>query len=208
MTKHPVSQSYMSKVLPSWERNNYNVSLFEAITPPDLATLDDIAFDSLKKMDRKSNQVVFNRNFTETEKAVWYSHFFLWEKVFTSERPAIIIEHDSKLVRHIPADLNKPKFLSFCNDTWTKRRVASDIDPGDGKGKFLCPGSGYYLTPMIAWRMYETAMQYDIKLQVDGFLRSFIPVKKESDFYFIEQINTNGLNTIDHKKNYRKYVPL
>lgn len=204
MSEHPVSQFYVSKVLPSWERNNYEVELFEAVTPLDLPKFDELGFQYLTYKDHS-----FRRDFTETERAVWYSHYLLWEKCVRNERPMVIIEHDSRLLRHIPVDLKGPKFLSFVNDTWTVHRKASNGDPGDdATRRYLAPGSGYWLTPKVAEAMILTALNMDINLQVDGFLRRFIPVHEKSDVYFIEQINIDGLNTIDHKKNYRKFVPL
>jgi hypothetical protein len=185
ISDHPVSQMYLREVLPSWK--DYKVTKFEAITPKDLVYKNKLTF-GLKSTERE---------FTATEKAVWYSHFELWCQCIV-KGPLIVVEHDSKLVKPLP-DLSKEgyKFLSFL-----------ERDFGE-KGKHMAPGSGYYITPPVAERLVARAVANPIRQNSDGHLGTFLNYKRQismNDFYYIEQINFDGLNTIDHKNPNRKFI--
>ena len=186
MSDHPISQMYLREVLPSWK--DYKVTKFEATTPKDLVYKNKLTF-GLKSTERE---------FTSTEKAVWYSHFELWCKCIVEKQPIVILEHDSKLVKPLP-DLSKEgyKFLSFIERDFGK------------KGKHMAPGSGYYITPPVAERLVARAVIKPIKQNSDGHLGTFLNWKRQismNDFYYIEQINFDGLNTIDHKNPNRKFI--
>lgn len=192
MEDHPVSLMYSRMVYNSWRKHNHNIKKFKAITPKDLYKKHKLEFG--KKGDR---------DFTATEKSVWYSHFELWCRCLTTRRPILILEHDSKLIKPLP-DLSKEghKFLSFINR-----------DYGDKKsqGVHLAPGSGYYITPLVAQRLIAHAVSKEIKQNSDGHLGALLNIAKQlqnNDYHYIEQINIDGLNTIDHKSPYRNYVGL
>lgn len=187
MSGHPISEMYKREVLPSWK--NYNVTQYEAITPKDLVYKN--------KLDFGTKTVGKKREFTSTEKAVWYSHYELWCKCIR-EGPLIVIEHDSKLVKPLPDLSNEGyKFLSF---------IDRDYKP---KGKHIAPGSGYFITPSAAVRLVARAVVKPIALNSDGHLGRFLNFERQvkmNDFYYIEQINFDGLNTIDHKNPNRKFI--
>lgn len=187
MTGHPVSEMYKREVLPSWKE--YDVKQFEAVTPKDLVYKTKLNFG------RKTSNI--KRDFTATEKAVWYSHFDLWCKCI-NQGPLIVIEHDSKLVNPLPDLSNEGyKFLSF---------IDIDYKP---KGKHIAPGSGYYITPPVAERLVARAVAKPITKNSDGHLGLTLNFKRQvnmNDFYYIEQINFDGLNTIDHKNPSRKFI--
>ena len=190
INEHPISQMYSRMTIPTWERHGYKVKKFNAVTPKDLYLKLTLKF--AKKTDR---------DFTLTEKAVWYSHFELWCKCLANKKPIIVLEHDSKLIKKLP-DLSKEgyKFLSFINR-----------DFGRYKGKHLAPGSGYYITPLVAQRLIANAVCKPIAQNSDGHLASYMNYKRQikmNDYYYIEQINIDGLNTIDHKNPNRNYVGL
>lgn len=196
MEEHPVSMMYMRKTLPSWKKRGYDVKIFNAITPKDLYKKHKLNFGT--KLTGK-----VKREFTETEKAVWYSHFELWCKCFLKNKPVLIIEHDSKLVKPLP-DLKHEgyKVLSYI-----------DRDFGEERGnKVMAPGSGYYITPIIAQRLITSAVVRDeINQNSDGHIATYLNYSRQNsmeDFYYIEQINIDGLNTIDHKNPDRNYVGL
>ena len=84
MEEHPVSQMYMREVLPSWK--DYNVKIFDAVTPKDLYKKHKLDF-GIKTSGKK-------REFTATEKAVWYSHLFLWKHLYENKIDSWIFEHD------------------------------------------------------------------------------------------------------------------
>ena len=185
---HPISEMDRQVVMPSWK--NYNVEFFNAVTPKDLAYKKALRF--------APNRVTLKnkRPFTETEKAVWYSHYELWCQCARSRESMLIIEHDSKLVNPLP-DLSKydRKFLSFVYD--------------DVKGPVLAPGSGYFLTPRIAAQAAGYAVCDQIYGNSDGHLAHFLNAavdKRKKDFQYIEQISIDGLNTIDHHNPKKQFV--
>lgn len=185
MSEHPISVMYQREVKDSWD--GYDVKFFEAVTPKDLTYRNQLTFG------RKETK----RDFTSTEKAVWYSHFDLWCKCI-KQGPLIVIEHDSKLVKPLPDLSNEGyKFLSFINRDFGKKGVA------------IAPGSGYYITPPVAERLVARAVYHPIKMNSDGHLGNVLNWKKQvkmEDFHYIEQINIDGLNTIDHKNPSRKFI--
>jgi len=194
MEEHPISQMYMRSVLPSWKKHNYTVEIFPAITPKDLYKKHKLEFGL--KSSRKGK-----REFTPTEKSVWYSHFELWCKCYRNKEPILIIEHDSKLVKPLP-EMKKEgyKFLSYI-----------DRDFGNFQGRHIAPGSGYYITPNIASRLIAPAVSSVLLQNSDGHLGTFLNLKRQktmNDFHYIEQINIDGLNTIDHKNPHRKFIGL
>lgn len=185
MKDHPISQMYQKLVMPSWE--GYKVYLFNATTPKDLIYEKKLEF-GLKQRQRP---------FTDTEKAVWYSHFKLWVKCL-NQGPLIVLEHDSKLKKPLP-DMSKEgyKFLSYM-----------DRDFGT-TGNHISVGSGYYITPSAAERLISYAVSKPINVNSDGHIANILNYKKQkamNDYWYIEQINIDGLNTIDHKNKYRNFI--
>lgn len=185
---HPISQMYYRKVLPSWKSHNIKPVVHKATTPIDLVYRNTLSF-GLKTTNEK-------RDFTATEKAVWYSHFDLWCKCIR-KGPMIIVEHDSKILKPLP-DLKEEgyKLLSFSK--------------ADGKVRETV-GSGYYITPPFAERLIARAVATPITCNSDGHISSIMNTKaqqKMKDYFYIEQIVIDGLNTIDHKTTKRNYVGL
>ena len=189
MEEHPISLMYQREVESSWK--DYDVKTFNAVTPKDLVYKTKLTFGT-KKIGKK-------REFTLTEKAVWYSHFELWCKC-VNKGPLIVLEHDSKLVKPLP-DLSKEgyKFLSFINRDFGKKGVA------------IAPGSGYYITPPVAERLVARAVSKEINQNSDGHLSTVMNWSRQvkmDDYHYIEQINFDGLNTIDHKNPNRNFIGL
>lgn len=187
---HPISEMYRRLVLPSWK--NYDVNFFNAVTPKDLSYKTALTFAPLKVTLKNK------RPFTDTEKAVWYSHYELWCKCARSRESMLILEHDSKLVKPLP-DFSKltSKFLSFVYDKETNTK------------EVLAPGSGYYLTPPSAALLVGYAASGPIFGNSDGHLGQYLNAqkqKKERDFGYIEQVSIDGLNTIDHKNPEKQFV--
>ena len=69
MKGHPISDMYMRKVQSSWDKLDTEFQVYDAITPKDLTLKNKLTFGKKGK-----------REFTASEKAVWYSHFELWCK--------------------------------------------------------------------------------------------------------------------------------
>lgn len=189
MKDHPVSQMYVRTVLPSWKKHGVEVNLHEATTPKDLIYRNILQFGP-KVVGR-------TKEFTSTEKAVWYSHFDLWCECVRSG-PVLIIEHDSLLRKPLP-DLNGEgyKLLSCIAH---ENRVFPEA---------LAPGSGYYIIPAVAQRLVAKAVCQSIGMNSDGFLCevfNYERQKRMKDYYYIEQITIDGLNTIDHNNPKKDYI--
>jgi len=185
MKDHPVSQLYYNLVADSWK--DYNVISFDATTPKDLIYKNQLRFSKKGK-----------RDFTATEMAVWYSHFNLWCKCIALKTPILILEHDSKLVKPLPDLSNEGyKLLSFLNRDFGK------------KGVDISPGSGYYITVPIAERLVAQAVCKPLNVNSDGHIVSILNLKRQqklNDYEYIEQVNIDGLNTINHHNPHRNFI--
>jgi len=179
-----VSRMYMEYTMDSW--SEYNLNIFPAITPRDLHNYKSLQFykTSLRR-----------RNFTDTEKAVWYSHYLLWKKCWKEKKPLIIIEHDSILRKDI-GEVGRTKLLSFLTD-----REPVKSDPIDN-GNILSPGSGYVVFPDDIIQLINYSETKPIDSNVDGYVRNYIQSKYgwPKDFSYIEQIKIDNLSTIVHRK--------
>jgi len=183
---NPISILHMEKSLPSWK--NYKIEIFNAVTPKDLSFLNELFF--YKKWSS-------GNSFTDTEKAVWYSHFLLWKQCFYEKKPLIVIEHDSILRKDI-GSVTHSKLLSFLTD-----RKETPMDPVED-GKILSPGSGYVIFPDEILPFINFIKNVPIISNVDGYIRDFIQTKYgwPSDFSYIEQKQQSCYTTIDHGKNF------
>lgn len=179
-----VSRMYMKHTISSW--NEYNLFLFPAVTPRDLNKFSSLSF--LYTGPKK-------RQFTSTEKAVWYSHYLLWKKCWEEKKPLIIIEHDSILRKDI-GEIGRTKLLSYLTD-----RKPIPNDPIEN-GNILSPGSGYSVFPDDIIQLINYSESKPITSNVDGYVREYIQNKYgwPEDFSYIEQVKINNLSTIVHRK--------
>lgn len=203
MSDNPVSQMYKRSVLKSWKDEDKVPIDFEAVTPKDLVYRNELKF-GIKKSKSP------DRDFTLTEKAVWYSHFDLWCLSVRKRKKILIIEHDSKLVKPLP-DLTKEgyKFLSFSEGTF--KGSETSISKDTCRYRQCTVGSGYYIVPTTAERLVANAVAREITVNSDGFIAHILNTKaqmKMDDFHYIEQIIFDGLNTIDHCTPKRNYIGL
>jgi GR25 family glycosyltransferase involved in LPS biosynthesis len=90
------SEFYAKYCKKSWEDIGIEVKIFDAIVPDDLSRLKELRWS--KYVNRLSYE---KRNLqvemTETEKACLYSHYLLWKKCVSKNRPLLILEHDAYL---------------------------------------------------------------------------------------------------------------
>jgi len=201
LSNNTASVMYRELAQKTWTDHGYTVKNLEGTVPADLPNLDHIKFITKKYRSGKE------RPFTDTEKAVWYSHWFAWRKIVRDNQPAIILEHDSFLTRPLPR-LNEDRLLSYVKDENPRRKknLGRNADPGfvdiRGNTLYLAPGSGYYLTPRTASKMVQEAKLNDIDCNSDGFIRYYIDWKEYGyKFNFIEQRVIGNLVTVDHGKN-------
>tara|TARA_R110002167_G_scaffold346000_2_gene556510 strand:- start:761 stop:1348 length:588 start_codon:yes stop_codon:yes gene_type:complete len=136
MSENTISMHYRDYVLPSWKDAGYNVVEFEAIVPDDLSSLGRII--PLGDKTRR-NKVV---GFTDTEKAVWYSHYSTWMLCRKLNTPIIVIEHDI-LLEHNEIDSDVFNYDIACLSHVTRKN-------GDHA---KLAGGAYYITPKGAKRL-------------------------------------------------------
>ena len=176
ISDHPVSQMYKNYGADTWK--DYDVHHFEAVTPKTLGNKHKLEFG------RNGN-----RDFTETEMAVWYSHFELWCYSVINKESIVVVEHDGVLTKPLPSfdNLDK-KFISY-----------HEID-GEVR---ISPGSGYFISPRMGEKLVAQAVTRIIKMNSDGHLVQELQAKEDKyldDFYYVEQIKIDNLTTIDHVK--------
>ena len=147
-----ISEYYSKICIEEWNRLGYNINKFEATTPSTRG-------NKLKFQDTK-----FSGNpFTETEMAVWESHYRLWEYA-VEVGPLYIIEHDTYPFKPLK-NFSNMDFAIFSifprgRNRWLKYH------------EFVSPGSGYYLTKNTAKRLIELTHKRNIRENVDGHIHS------------------------------------
>lgn len=105
---HNTSEFYFSKVKPLWNSLNVFPEVFNAITP------DNIPEKKLKFRKNYAHKyaAIGGKQFTETEKACFYSHFTLWNKCVELNQKILVLEHDN-----IPFN---PSLMTFNDEIWFK----------------------------------------------------------------------------------------
>lgn len=94
ISDNPVSMWFAGRTTYSWESAGYQVQIVEAVTPE---TMDD-QYDQLNFASTKVHGQN-KRPFTETEKAVFYSHIKVLEIAARKQSPSIIVEHDGECIQ-------------------------------------------------------------------------------------------------------------
>ena len=152
---NPVSMWESGRSYQTWRSAGYNVALFDAITPK--TYLDSEIKLTFKKHWR-------GREFTETEKAVFYSHLSVLSLARRKSGPSIVIEHDAHLVKDL--DL--------------KKMEKEDIDVAAlgmcvrGNNKYQVPCLAYFINPALAGFFYDDMQMKDITKNIDGYFSEFI----------------------------------
>lgn len=111
---NPASEYYYNYVIESWKQENINLLRFDAVEPNTLSSFNHLRFGINKALKYSNLNIV--KHFTETEKCVWYSHYFLWKKAAESNKPILVVEHDTMLVQEDTMIVNLQKqFITFDN---------------------------------------------------------------------------------------------
>ena len=144
----PKSQYYSNICLERWEELGYTIEMFEGTTPDNLG-------NAVEFSERKFS----GNRFTDIEKAIWYSHFRIWQTV---KEPTYVIEHDTYPYRRLP-DFGPDSFGLFStfprnDDAWMKRK------------EHISPGSGYYINRQGASILIDWALAQPQTENVDGHI--------------------------------------
>lgn len=138
ISDNPISMYYKNYVIPSWRDRGFKVNHFEAITPKDLHNHTYINFG--KKRERIE--------FTDTELAVWYSHYSTWELCADLNKPIIVVEHDIVLLKdEIDSRVYDHGIACLAHVTRNNGNIAK------------LGGGSYYLTPSIAEKMLTITLE-------------------------------------------------
>jgi GR25 family glycosyltransferase involved in LPS biosynthesis len=148
ISDNPISMYYKNEVLSSWTDRGFVVNHFEAITPKDLHE------HNLLNLTLKRAKV----EFTETERAVWYSHYMTWKLCWDIQKPIIVIEHDILLLQDIPSE-------AYAKDIACLAHVKRD----NGRRAKLAGGS-YFITPKGARELRCARHMKSIKVNSDSWI--------------------------------------
>lgn len=147
------SEYYANYCVPSWESFGLKVKRHRATTPKDLKKRNELKFFKYSK-NAKYVEKNINAEITDTEKSVWYSHFFLWQECCFLNKPILILEHDT--------------FLEHPERLWFDEKYNIIFFDKAAMGSYI-------ITPKFAYRLIESAMNTTIGGGPYGFISTFKP---------------------------------
>ncbi len=110
---HPISSQYFMETVPVIEDITGNQCVMWPATTPE--NMPD--FLKFRRDKPPTYATDYRAPMTETEKAVWYSHYFLWKHMFRYNEDAWIFEHDADLSRMpIWPEVQEHVGIAFCRD--------------------------------------------------------------------------------------------
>jgi len=214
MKDNIISNKYVKKTKPSWEKNGFNVELYDACTPKN----QNSYINPLYKLNFDRIHSHRPREFSETEIAIWYSHFKLWMHSFIFKENIIIVEHDCLMVIKINDDYfssNKSPIITLCHgDARTfpcaKHCQCEDCSSIRSRRRSTI-GGGYFLTPeaagiLISWALQDSGNK-GIRINSDGHIHALSTFYKKKGYltddpkYSYQYTDLNLGTTIDHGKN-------
>lgn len=145
ISSDPVSMWFAGRTTMSWENAGYTVNIIEAATPKNMyEEYSQLTFAPMKLMGKTK------RPFTETEKAVFYSHLRVLEIASRKASPSIIVEHDGECQQPwLPPSLYDHKVMPLCA-SW--------------------PAVGYYITASVARELCKTLYTTSLKGNLDYYV--------------------------------------
>ena len=148
------SEYYSAYTRNSWKQQGFDLHLFEATTPEHLSDLSDLTFNDLKLGGR------IVRPFSETEKAVWYSHYRCWKLCVELDVGIIVCEHDVRPIMPLKnIEWEQHGIIGLSHDHPTRKTLA---------------GGAYYITPKIAQKMIDDIVEAVIAQNSDAYIHSRI----------------------------------
>lgn len=139
----------------TWIDQGFDVETVEATVPDTMP--NNLKFGLKKKRiyGQKTSE------FSDTEKAVCYSHYLLWKRCIEQNYPAIIIEHDTELILPFPREWDVERLKYFC--IGYNARFAPHTK--------YTPAAGYVLSVEGAKWLTNRFEKRKISFNVDHYLR-------------------------------------
>lgn len=155
---NPISMHYRNLVVDSWKQHGHVVNHFEAVTPDDLS---NDKYKILKFSRKQSVRTKKSVRFTETEIAVWYSHFSTWKLCSEMNKSIIVAEHDIKLLQ--PVEDEVYNYDVACLAHVTRRKSTEIVKLG---------GGAYHITPKGANELLTIVKERKIIKNSDAWIHS------------------------------------
>ena len=152
-----VSESYYKMARKEFlEFNLGEPTVFNAVTPK-TGLRDERRINFGIKRSVRINR--HSRPFTSTEKAIYFSHLYLWDKIIEDNEPAWIFEHDVcfEKLKNLPEPFEEIDFLSL------------------GEGILWA----YYITPRCASYLRDKVLSGKMIVNADGFVEGAL--RRNSD---------------------------
>lgn len=178
-----ISDYYKEQTKPTWEKQGFAVTELKATVPSDLSQYSHLHFD-LKNSLRNKRKV----EFTDTEKAVWYSHFFAWQKCYAESKPAIIVEHDITLLREFEDEVFDYDIACLAHD---RRKNGHEAK---------LAGGAYYITPKGAHKLSTIKNGKIITFNSDAWIHGKCDeIGKWFQHLARQTVNSDIGTTIEHR---------
>jgi len=186
LENNETSEKYKSIGSQSWKNAGYDLDYIQGITPQ--------TFDSaIRQLNfgKKTTGRNIGKDFTDTEKAIWYSHMKMWDISSRKASPFIIIEHDVMLLQHIDRiTVEQHSIVGLCHNGLLSKKPE--------KGYRVSAGGAYLLKKDIAQKMLDSLPKV-ITTNSDAYIHNFIAKygtfkHQHSTQLYIPEIGT----TIEH----------
>jgi hypothetical protein len=186
MKNHPTSEQYFELLKQDFYKINPDdeLTVVPAMWEGNKEYRDSTRLNFGKKKSLDPNSI---REFTPSERYVFYSHIYAWNEIIKSKTPGWIFEHDADLseLPYLPPKVTSVEFLSL-------------------GGSIL---HSYYLTPWCAKRLKNSLKsKNNIYINVDGCVHTEFDIMLKNNInvfhgFFIDEFKcrTHLGVTIDHK---------
>jgi len=157
------AEKYKDLVSQSWINDGFEIEYHEAVTPDTIHIAQRLKKLKFGKKNQGRNK---GKYLTPTEKAIWYSHMYMWSIAARKSSPFIVIEHDVMLMSPIQVNLLDPHpivGLSHCGL----------LSKHPERGYRVSAGGAYYITNEIAKKMIEEIPD-KITFNSDGYIHNYI----------------------------------
>jgi hypothetical protein len=156
-----ISEQYKAIVSQSWINGGFSVDYYRGVTP---STINDSTKEL--KFGKKGSGRNRGRDFTETEKSIWYSHLMMWDIASRKANPFIIIEHDVLLLEHINQhDVERYSIMGLCHNGL--------LSKNPHRGYRVSAGGAYMLKNDIAKKMIDE-LPKEITTNSDAYIHNYI----------------------------------